>query len=195
MKQDLFNYYKNALSDGLCAEYKGRWAACHNDKEQLVRLVMAQQSLPHFITYCSQKKGLSKKYILDNFSDYINGKYVGVDVDGVRGNYKTELYIGENGILKPVGDVLCAMWATTPQIILPRYKAVKIYCGCSSKIHLSCDGYNSLVLMLFDDSEIVIDDADCDTMILAYKYSPQAKVTIGDYCFAPVKEFTKELKL
>ena len=63
MAQDLFNYYKHALSNGLCSEYKGRWRACHDNKEQLVKLVMAQQSLPHFIHYCYNGMGLSKEYI------------------------------------------------------------------------------------------------------------------------------------
>ena len=195
----MFRFYKSALSGEittpLCAEYKSAWRKCGDDKEMLVRLVMKEQSLPFFFAHSYQNKGLSKEYILNEYSDYVNGKYVGVDVDGVIGKYKTELYVGYNGNLSVSDDVLATMWSTIPLMEISTCKAVKIYCACGSEIHLSCDGYNSVIVMLFDDSKIILDDVDEESNVTIYKYSDNAKVEDGKYCFGKVKVFNKQLKL
>lgn len=193
---DLDRYYKEALLDGLCGEYKGRWASCHGDKEKLVRLVMAQQSLPHFISYCHQGRGLGKEFILEEFKNFINGKYTGIDVDGVEGNYKTSLNVAENAIFKLSDDVSAFMWSTIPSLQIEGCKATKLYVGCSSEVHLVCDGYNSVTVMLFDDSVLYLDDVDEESSVTVYKYSDESRVEIGRFCLSQkVHQFRKELKL
>lgn len=194
MAQDLFNYYKHALSNGLCSEYKGRWRACHDNKEQLVKLVMAQQSLPHFIHYCYNGMGLSKEYIQETFGDYINGNAVINDADGVDG-YTYSLYVGFKGVFKAAVDVLSLMWCTNTNVTIETSKCPVIYVGCGSHVHLSLDGYNCPHIYLFDDSKVTIDDADEDSKVVIYKYSDKAQVELGKYCLADVKVFDKQLKL
>lgn len=194
MAQDLFNYYKHALSNGLCSEYKGRWRACHDNKEQLVKLVMAQQSLPHFIHYCYNGMGLSKEYIQETFGDYINGNAVINDADGVDG-YTYSLYVGFKGDFKAAVDVLSLMWCNNTNVTVETSKCPVIYVGCGSHVHLSLDGYNCPHIYLFDDSKVTIDDADEDSKVVIYKYSDKAQVELGKYCLADVKVFDKQLKL
>ena len=194
MAQDLFNYYKHALSNGLCSEYKGRWRACHDNKEQLVKLVMAQQSLPHFIHYCYNGMGLSKEYIQETFGDYINGNAVINDADGVDG-YTYSLYVGFEGDFKDAVDVLSLMWCNNTNVTVETSKCPVIYAGCGSHVHLSLDGYNCPHIYLFDDSKVTIDDADEDSKVVIYKYSDKAQVELGKYCLADVKVFNKKLKL
>ena len=194
MAQDLFNYYKHALSNGLCSEYKGRWRACHDNKEQLVKLVMAQQSLPHFIHYCYNGMGLSKEYIQETFGDYINGNAVINDADGVDG-YTYSLYVGFKGDFKAAVDVLSLMWCNNTNVTVETSKCPIIYVGCGSHVHLSLDGYNCPHIYLFDDSKVTIDDTDEDSKVVIYKYSDKAQVELGKYCLADVKVFDKQLKL
>lgn len=194
MAQDLFNYYKHALSNGLCSEYKGRWRACHDNKEQLVKLVMAQQSLPHFIHYCYNGMGLSKEYIQETFGDYINGNAVINDADGVDG-YTYSLYVGFKGDFKAAVDVLSLMWCNNTNVTVETSKCPVIYVGCGSHVHLSLDGYNCPHIYLFDDSKVTIDDSDEDSKVVIYKYSDKAQVELGKYCLADVKVFDKKLKL
>ena len=194
MAQDLFNYYKHALSNGLCSEYKGRWRACHDNKEQLVKLVMAQQSLPHFIHYCYNGMGLSKEYIQETFGDYINGNAVINDADGVDG-YTYSLYVGFKGDFKAAVDVLSLMWCNNTNVTVETSKCPIIYIGCGSHVHLSLDGYNCTHIYLFDDSKVTIDDADEDSKVVIYKYSDKAQVELGKYCLADVKVFDKILRL
>lgn len=195
----MFLFYKAALSGDittpLCASYKQAWRACGDDKEMLVRLVMKEQSLPYFFAHCYQNKGLSREYILDEFKEYINGNYIGFDVDGVAGDYKTELYVGFSGDLVVYDDVLAAMWCGIPSLEIPKCKAVKIYCGCGSDLTLVCNGYNNVCVMLFDDSRVTIDDTDENSNVVVYKYSDKCEVVEGKYCFGMVKQFNKVLRL
>lgn len=193
-KQDLFNYYKNSLTNGLCADYKGRWRACGDNKAELVKLVLAQQSLPHFIYYCYNGLGLSKDFIIENFGDYINGKAIVNDADDVQG-YTYSLYVGFKGDFSARSDVLALMWATNTRCTINATKSPVLYVGCGSRVRLSLDGYNCPRIYLFDDSEIVLDDGDENSKVTIYKYSDKANVEINKYCLADVKVFTKELKL
>lgn len=194
----MFRFKKAALSGEittpLCASYKSAWRQCGDDKEMLVRLVMKEQSLPYFFAHCYQNKGLSKEYILDEFKDYINGNYTGMDVDGVAGDYKTELYVGYDDEIVANDDVLAVMWSKS-NVVTPATKAVKIYCGCGSELHISCDGYNSIIVMLFDDSTVFLDDVDKDSTVSVYRYSDKATVETGKFCLKEPKVFNKELRL
>ena len=140
--------------------------------------------------------GLSKRYILKNFGEYINGNYVGIDVDGVQGGYKTELYVGFEGVLSLSDDVTCFMWATIPSLEIKRCKASKIYVSCGSSVNLVCGGFNNITVMLFDDSRVVLEDVDEESNISIYRYSNKASVEYGKFCLSDnVKIFNKELRL
>lgn len=194
MEQDLFNYYKNALTNGLCEEYKGRWRACNNDKYKLVQLAVAQQSLPHFISYCNNGLGVSEEYIKKTFGNYINGNKVIQDADGVKG-YTYSLYVGYHGIFTCETDVIAMMWTKKTHCTIKSTKSPVIYCGCSSNVFLTLDGLNCPHVYLFDDSKVTLIDADEDSKVVIYKYSDKANVELGKYCLADVKIFNKELKL
>lgn len=199
MDKGMLGFYKSALQGAitspLCAEYKNEWRKCGEDKEKLVNLVMRQQSLPYFITHCYQGKGLNKEYILDTFSEFINGKRPIIDADLVSG-YTYSLYVAFNGIFSLSDDVSAYMWCSHPQVTIPTSKCPILYVGCGSEVHLVCDGYNSPIIYLFDDSKLVIDDADDTSNITVRKYSKNASVEIGKYCTTKnIKVFDKELRL
>lgn len=192
----LQEYYRQSLLADLCQEYKGKWASCHDDKEKLFRLAVAQQSFPHMATFAYKGLGLTQEYIKDGFSDFVNGQYTAIDADGVNGDYKTELYVGYNGDLSVSDDVFMTMWSDVPSMEIEATKAVKIYVSCWSDVHIVCGGYNSVVIMLFDESRVTLEDVDEDSSVTIYRYSKDAKVEYGDYCMSKkIKEFEKELKI
>lgn len=199
MRNEMFDFYKFALqgvlTNPLCADYKNEWRACGQDKEKLVKLVMRQQSLPYFITHCSNGKGLSKEYILQEFGDFVNGKREILDADGVKG-FKYSLYVGENEQIRPVDDVIALMWCNYTNLEIQSSKCPVIYLGCSSEVHLTLNGYNSPRIYLFDDSKLVIEDADDTCNLVIYRYSKEASIDIGKYCTTyNIKAFDKELRL
>ena len=200
MENELLLFNKSALqgvlTDPLCADYKTRWRKCGTDKEKLVRMVMNQQALAFFHAHCFRGFGLSKEYILDSFADYINGKYTGTDVDGVEGGYKTQLYAGFGGDVSETLDVVSFQWCKITPFVVPQCKAIKMYVGCSSEVHLECEGYNSIVVMLFDNSTVHLDDIDEDSTVVIYRYSQDANVEVGRFCLSDkVRIFDKTLRL
>lgn len=188
-------YYKNALLADLCSEYKGKWASCHSDKESLLKLSLSQQSIPHVVTFAYQGKGVTKEYIKENFSDYING-YTIHDADGVHG-YDYALYVDwdyENDIVADK-DVMSLMWCKDTTVSVPQCKCPTIYVSNNSDVSISCDGFNSIRVYLFDESKVVIDDADENCEVIVYKYSNRADVDTDKFCLANVKIFLKTLRL
>ena len=171
------------------------WKACNDNKERLFNLVLMQQSLPFFADYCYRGKGLSKEYIAENFGDFTNGAYTGIDVDGVKGGYKTQLYSDFKGTIECNVDVLSIMYCNDVAVSIPQRKCPKIYISNKSVVHLSADGYNYITVLLFDESELVIEDKDENTDVLVYKYSNKCKVTKGKYCLGKVNQFEKTLRL
>lgn len=196
----MLSFKRNALlgnisGQPLCADYKSAWRRCGEDKEMLVRLVMKQQSIPFFVTACNKNLGLSKDYIKQEFSEYINGHTL-MDCDDVAG-YRYGLYVDwdyENDIDVST-DVCSIMWTVGANVVVPQTKCPTIYISNHSNVHIVGDGFNNINIKLFDKSIVTIEDLDNESEVIVYKYSDDAKVEIGEYCFGNVKEFNKKLKL
>lgn len=193
---EIQNYYKNSLLSDLCGEYKGRWQSSMDDKEELLKLALCQQSIPHVATFAYRGKGITKDFVLKEYADFING-YKVYDCDGVHG-YSYSLYVDydyDNDLVVDT-DVSHIMWTVGATVVVPMTKCPVIYVSNRSKLHLVGEGFNSIKIYLFDESEVTLEDIDTDSDILIYKYGKDAKVEIGKYCLTKsVKCFDKELKL
>lgn len=195
MNVELFKYYKAALVNGLCSDWKGYWQAAGDDKLKLITLAMSQQAIPHVVTYAYNGIGITKEYIETEFKDYINEKTPILDADGVDG-YTYALYIAQNRILRPSADVSSLMWNKDITLELKTAQCGFIYVSNNSDIRLVMDGFNSPRIYLFDESTITIEDADETCSATIYKYSDKCKVNYGKYCLSKrIKEFNKELRL
>lgn len=199
MDRQMFEFQRNALlgkisAEPLCAQYKAAWRSCGDDKEMLVRLAMQQQSIPYFSHACYERLGVTKDYIKKNFAEYINGNKVLEDVESVKG-YTYQLYVDFKGDFKAVADVTSLMWCNNIDVIIPQTKCPTLYVSNNSDVHFVLDGYNSIRIYLFDESKVMIDDADETCDVLVYKYSNRAQFETGKFCFANVKIFNKTLRL
>lgn len=195
MDGELFKYYKAALVNGLCSEWKGYWQASGDDKLKLITLAMSQQAIPHVVTYAYNGLGVTKKFIETEFKDYINEKTPILDADGVEG-YAYALYIAENRILKPSADVLSLMWCKDITLEINACKCPFLYISNNSDIKLVLNGFNSPKIYIFDESTLTIDDADESCSATIYKYSDKCKVNYGKFCLSKrIKEHQKELRL
>lgn len=199
MKDELLEFKKNSIlgkvsGQPLCQDYISAWRKCGNDKEMLVRLALQQQSTPYVSHACYKHLGLTKEYIIENFGEYINGKRTFSDVEGVNG-YTYQLYVGFERDFKAVADVTSMMWCNSPQVEIEATKCPVLYISNSSDVHISCDGFNSPRIYLFDDSCVTIDDSDENTDIIVYKYDSSAIVDVDKFCLGKVKVFNKELRL
>ena len=87
------------------------------------------------------------------------------------------------------------MWCNNIQIAVKATRCPTIYVSNCSEVSISCEGFNSIRVYLFDESKVVIEDADESCEVLVYKYSNMAVVDTGKFCFANVKIFLKTLRL
>lgn len=192
----LDNYYKSSLLAGLCGEYKNMWQGARHDKGKLISLAMSQQSIPHLATFAYEGKGMTKECFKEEFADYINGTVI-KNSDGVEG-YTYALYVDydyDNEILVDK-DVIHVMWTNDAILSVPTSKCPIIYISNKSKVSLSCEGFNTVKVYLFDESEIELYDVDETCTVTVLKYSDNTKVTRGKYCFSDdIHCFAKELKL
>lgn len=187
-------FRKNAILGGLCQEWDSMWGACKGNKERLMNLVLMQQSAPYFASFCYNGAGLSKDYCIREFGQYINGR-VFHDCDQVKG-YTYGMYIGASQATEMALDVSQYLWCDDMCVTIPQCKCPRLYISNKSCIHLTLEGYNTVWVYLFDESELVIDDADETCKVIVYRYSNKATVERGKYCLTDgIKVFDKELRL
>lgn len=193
MTDEMTKFRKNALLHNLCKDWSNMWAACHDDKEKMMRLVLMQQSQPYFATFCYNGIGLSKEYCKREFGEYTDG-YVFHDCDGVEGfTYQMFIDINEDKVLD--SDVAHFMWCNDKNVYVKESKCPRIYVSNGSRIHVRLNGCNAVHIYIFDESEVCIDVADESCKVTVFRYSKDAKVEINKYCSADIKVFDKELKL
>ena len=199
MEDEMLKFKKNALlgnisAEPLCQAYKQAWRMCGDDKEMLVKLALKQQSIPYLSHACYESMGLTKEYILNNFGELINGKRAFENVEGVDG-YTYQLYVGYDKDFEITADVTSLMWCNGSQIVIKPTKCPTIYVSNKSKVRLVCDGYNTVSVKLFDESELIVEDMDASSEVVVYKYSDKASVELGKFCLTEPKVFNKELRL
>lgn len=194
MTNELFTFYKNALTNNVCDEGKRKWQSCGNDKDALVAFSLSQFAIPFFATYCYKGWGLSKDFIQREFAEYINGNKTFNDCDGVTG-YTYSLYVGFEGEKTVSDNVIHLMWCNSPTIEVECHKCPILYVTNRSKVYVCGAGYNCIRIELYDESQVVIDDLDKESEVVVYKHSPKCKVESGKFCFGKVKVIDKELKL
>jgi len=187
-------FHRNALLANLCKEWATMWTNCHGEKDKLMRLVLMQQSAPYFASFCYNGAGLSKEYCLREFGDYLNGRTF-ENCDGVDG-FTYAMYISPSEAARISVDVAQILWSNPAEVIIPETKCPKLYVSNKSSVHLTLEGYNTIQVYLFDESAVVIDDADETCEIVVYRYSDNSKVERGTFCISPkIKIFNKTLKL
>jgi hypothetical protein len=195
MDKKFFAFIKNAYLNGLCDEYKDEIRRCGEDKALLMSLALRQQSLPWVISNLNNSGVLDKSYMLENFGECVNTRVFN-DCDGVTG-FKYKMFVGYNHSVRLDDiDVSAYLWCDKTQVDVVVSKCPTLYIGCGSTLHLTCDGYNSVRVYLFDHSRLVLDDVDDTSMVTVLKYSESAEVEMGRYCLSKkVKVFNKELNL
>lgn len=193
MADEMFLFYRNSLARNLCNEYRSLFRKDLNNKDELMRLCMRQQSIPYMATSCYEKWGLSMDYIISEFNEYINGKYTVYNCDGVNG-YSYQLWCLNRDPIIVESDITHIMGCDC-DINIPITKCPTIYISNNSHTNLKTKGYNSIRIYLFDESRIDIDSLDKNSNLLIYKYSPNCNIITTEKCEGKIKIFNKELKL
>lgn len=198
MNNTMFDFYRRALLgtpmiEPLCDEYKTLWKNCHDDKEKLVSLCLQQQACPWFATMCYLGYGVTKDYLMEEYADYINGRRLLKDCDGVNG-YTYALYCGYDDSCELSADVAHFMWCDTT-VGIGETKCPTIYISNQSDVSLVCDGYNSIRVYLFDESKLTLEDIPEGTEVTVYAYGSRCSVVNGKYAIGKIRVHNKTLRL
>ena len=133
MLNELLTLKRNAVMLGLCGKYKAEWDEAKGKKD-LVDMALDANGVEFMAKSVAEGWGLSKDYILDNFGDYVNGKYVR-DKDG----YTSEIYVGYGGDILQRATLNLFVRCNT-SILVPEGSVCKIYvCGVSN-VRINCAG-------------------------------------------------------
>lgn len=192
MERYYLDFLKDAYNSGLCKDYRDEIRNCHENKLNLARLAMRQQSIPWMATKLNQGV-VTKDEIKEFFGDYINGVVLH-DCDNVEGfTYMWYVDNGKGFIIK--ADVTHISYCENIDVLVPKICCPTLYVSNNSKITLTCEGYSSIRIYLFDTSTVFIRDCDDTCNVTIYNYSDKAKVEQGKYSLGQIKEFRKELRL
>jgi hypothetical protein len=139
--------------------------------------------------------GVSKDYLLKEFGEYLNGRVI-KNADNVEGyTYAWFVDYDYDNDLNVEVDVAHISHTVGTSVVIPKTKCPILYITNRSKVHIVGEGFNSLSIYLFDESQVTIEDMDENSNVVVYKYSDDAKVELGKYCLGSVKVFPKELRL
>ena len=186
--------FKNqARSRRLCSQYAILWGQCKT-KEDYVRLSLMPSSIPYIATSSLKGWGVSTDDIYNNFGDIINGKKTIKDIDGVK-DTTAVLYVKFDGKKKQIKENIVHIMETIGTIFtIKETKCPAIHVSNNSSIKIKGEGYNTISLHLYDNSNVDITDVKTTTKIFCYKYSQQCTVTC-DETKVDIKFINKELKL
>lgn len=189
----MFLFRRNALLANLCGEWDALWRGCHDDKWELVKLSLMHQSIPFFADFCYRGKGLSKEYIQEEFGQFINGQCTIADADDVKG-YTSQLYVGFKGDFTLSADTTHLMWCDDTTVNIKATKCPILFVSNKSNVNIQADGYNNVMVYMFDESVVRFGDFDETCSATVYKYSDRCEVERGLFCLSDkIKEFSKDL--
>lgn len=193
MIDEMFTFKRNALLANLCKEWDTKWSACRDDKEKLMKLALMQQSAPYIADFFYRGVGLSKEYVKRQFSEYIDG-HTFFDCDDVAG-YTYGMYVDAQHPIEIKHDIVQFIWCNGTRVSLPQLRSTKMYVSNKSDLHIECEGYNNLIVMLFDESRIVFDKLATTCRVNVYRYDKRAIVDADASIMDMINIMDKELRL
>lgn len=128
---------RKALAMGLCGEYGEKWADAATQKE-LVDLASDINGADFLCSSVAKGWGLSKDFLLRNFGDYINGRYVSRH-GGTKG-YTSEVFIGCDGEIRARATILIILYSNVT-VYVPENHACRVFAAGNTNIAIQCDGY------------------------------------------------------
>lgn len=137
---------RGALENGLCGEYTAKWDKAQS-KRDLADIGLDINGM-RFVSATSAKNtwGLSPKYITENFSDFINGKYI-----RKKDGYTSEVYVQYHGDITVRSTAIMIIQCDC-EVFIPRNHIAEIYVTCESHIQIHAEGI--CTVFKFDESTI-----------------------------------------
>lgn len=132
---------RKALAMGLCGDYKEKWgnSTTHRD---IIHLATDVNGADFLCASAEKGWGLSKDFILQNFPEYINGKYIARQ--GKDKGYTSEIFIGYSGKITARTTILIVLYSDAT-VQVPKNHVCKIFAARNPNINIQCEGYCELI--------------------------------------------------
>lgn len=131
---------RKALAMGLCGDYKGKWDNAQTPKE-LVKLATDINGADFLCASVAKEWGLSKDFLLKNFGEYINGKFIARQEKG----YTSEIYIGHTDKIVSFATILILLYTEDAVVHIPKNHVCKIYAAQNTNLVIMCEGCAELI--------------------------------------------------
>lgn len=133
MKDELELFYQKAIDLNLCEEYTNIWRSLKT-KREFVDFSLRAASIVYMAKARCNGIGLSNKYILENFSPFINGNYVSKPDENL--NYTCEYYVEYNGEIETDSNALVLIDCDAT-IKLRDYQVLTVFTYGKSKLNFT----------------------------------------------------------
>ena len=200
-ERDLNFFWKNCIKRGLCKEYVLLWRNCKT-KEDFIKLSMQMGSIPFIADAIYNGWGISTDFIKKEFADFINGNYVGIDVEGlkkidrenkIKKELQSILYCSHNEYINFQENIIHIINCDC-DLYVPYDEIKIIFISNKSNVRLHLKECATTTIYLFDESTVTIIEDTEFTLASFYKYSDKCNIiknkTLGKYLFE-----NKDLKI
>lgn len=135
--RSILDLKRKALAMGLCGKYNEKWADATTQKE-LVDLATDINGADFLCASVAKGWGLSRDFLLQNFGDYINGRYV--SAHGEKKDYTSEVFIGCDGEIRARTTIIIVLYSDVT-VYVPKNHACRIFAAGNTNIGIQCDGH------------------------------------------------------
>ena len=145
-KNELLNLKRNALMLGLCGEYKDRWDKCSNKKD-LIDLALDSNGVEFLADAMTFGWGCSQEFLLNEFADFINGRY-----QRKKDGYTSELYVEPHGEIELRSTITVIAGGRANVIVPPNFFGMVYVCGDGGSLIFGSNG-GSIELFVYGENE------------------------------------------
>lgn len=136
---ELLQLKRNAQLLGLCGEYRKKWDEA-NSKQELMRLATDANGIEFMADGVTFGWGLTPSYLVENFSDCINGEML-LQQNG----YTSEMYVNNDNMMVTPRATATIFIGCDGVILIPKCCVRKIYVCAHSRVTIENEGICELV--------------------------------------------------
>lgn len=174
MDSEMIIFFKEARKRDLCVSFAQKWVKLR-EKDEFVDFCLLPQAIPYMAVSMYEKWGLSKDYLLREFPNYINGKYISSRNDGIDAN--AEFWVDFSDIEYLLKNQLYHITYTkNSKFTIEQTKCPIINVSNNSDVIIKCSKFNSIQVLIYDKSKVYIDAPDKSCKVLIEKYSDECEV-------------------
>lgn len=157
MNETLENFKSESINRGLCKSFTDRWQKMQT-QDDFITFSLDPKSISYIALSTYEGWGLTTSYILEHFSNYINGREVP--------NSDSSLFCMATGgypILKLENNIM----QSNISLDIPKTKCPILHINNGSDVTVNAQGFNTIKIYMYDTSKVKINiDNSCRVFVM-----------------------------